>query len=60
MLLCRGFVGPPITGGGPWIGIKATRWFEADAGVRRSKIRQCESDETDEIIEGEWGDHAVL
>ena len=42
------------------MGIKATRWLLADAGVRRSKILQCESDETDERIEGEWGDHAVL
>lgn len=57
---CRGLGGPPRVGGGPWIGINATRWLEAEAGVRRSKIRQWESEETEERMEGEWGDHAVL
>lgn len=42
------------------MGIEVTRWFEADAGLRRSKIRRWESEETAERIEGEWGENAVL
>lgn len=42
------------------MGIRATRWFEADAGVRKSNIRRCESEDTDEIMEGECGEKAVL
>lgn len=56
----RLFAGPPMTGGGPWMGIKETRWLEADAGVRRSNIRRWESEDTEEIIDGEWGEKAVL
>ena len=36
-----------------------TRWFEAEAGVRRSKRRKCESLETEERREGEYGEKAV-
>lgn len=39
----------------PWMGIRCMRWFEADAGVRMSKIRRCESEVTDEMILGLWG-----
>jgi hypothetical protein len=42
------------------MGIKETRWFEADAGVRRSNIRRWESEDTEEIIDGECGEKAVL
>ena len=31
--------------------------MEADAGVRISKTRRWESAETDEMIEGEWGEN---
>jgi hypothetical protein len=34
--------------------------LEADAGVRRSKIRKWESDETEEIMDGECGEKALL
>jgi hypothetical protein len=43
-----------------WIGMFWTRWFEAEAGVRRSKIRRWESEETEERMEGECGEKAVL
>ena len=39
-----------------WIGIVRTRWLEAEAGVRRSKRRKCESLETEERREGECGE----
>lgn len=45
---------------GPWIGIRCTRWLEAEAGVRRSKTRRCESEVTEERTEGECGEKAVL
>lgn len=48
---CR--AGKPGAGGAPWIGMRWTRWLDAEAGVRRSKIRRCESDETEERTEGE-------
>lgn len=32
------------------------RWFEADAGVRRSKMRRWESEETEERMEGLCGE----
>lgn len=38
---------------GLWMGIEDMRWFEAEVGVRRSKIRRCESEETEERREGE-------
>lgn len=34
-----------------------TRWFEAEEGVRRSKRRRCESDDTEERREGECGEN---
>ena len=46
--------------GALWIGIVRTRWLEADEGVRRSKRRKCESEDTDERREGECGENAVL
>lgn len=60
MLRFRGVEGPPGLGAGPWMGMRATRWLVAEAGVRRSKIRQWESEDTEEMMEGEWGDQAVL
>jgi hypothetical protein len=47
-----------IVGGGPWMGIRCTRWFDAEAGVRRSKMRRWESDDTEERMEGECGEKA--
>lgn len=46
--------------GGVWMGMARVRWFEAEGGVRRSKMRRCESEETEERIEGEWGEKEVL
>ena len=42
------------------MGIEATRWLDAEEGVRRSKMRRCESEETEETMEGECGEKAVL
>jgi hypothetical protein len=36
------------------------RWLEAEEGVRRSKRRNWESEETEERREGEWGVKAAL
>ena len=44
---------------GEWIGILRVRWLEAEGGVRRSKRRRCESEETEERREGEWGENAA-
>lgn len=41
---------------GAWTGMEAVRWFEAEGGVRRSKMRRWESEETEERMEGEWGE----
>lgn len=46
--------------GGMWSGMQSVRWLEAEGGVRRSKIRRCESDDTVERMEGECGEKAVL
>ena len=35
------------------------RWLEAEAGVRRSKSRSCESLLTEERREGLWGEKAA-
>ena len=35
------------------------RWFEAEGGVRRSKSRRWESEETAERREGECGEKAA-
>lgn len=37
-----------------------TKWLEAEGGVRRSNILRCESEETDDMTEGECGEKAVL
>jgi len=50
---------PGALGRGEWIAMLETRWLEAEVGVRRSKIRRCESEETEERIEGECGEKAV-
>jgi len=47
-------------GGGVWMGMARVRWLEAEGGVRRSKMRRCESDETEERIEGECGEKEAL
>lgn len=39
--------------GAACIGIDDTRWFDAEAGLRRSNMRRWESEETDESTEGE-------
>jgi hypothetical protein len=49
----------PGTGAAPWIGINWTKWLEAEAGVRRSKMRIWLSDETDETMDAECGENAV-
>lgn len=41
------------------MGIEETRWFAAEVGVRRSKMRRWESEETEERTEGECGLNAV-
>ena len=45
---------------GVWMGMARVRWFEAEGGVRRSKMRRCESEETEERSEGECGEKEVL
>lgn len=45
---------------GEWIGIVRTRWLEAEEGVRRSKRRSWESEDTAERIVGLWGEKAAL
>lgn len=42
------------------MGMEEIRWFEADVGVRRSKMRRWESEETEERSDGECGEKAVL
>ncbi len=42
--------------GGVWMGRESVRWLEAEAGVRRSKMRRCESEETEERRLGECGE----
>ena len=42
------------------MGIVRTRWLDAEEGVRRSKRRRCESDDTAVRREGLWGEKAVL
>ena len=41
------------------MGIVRVRWFVAEDGVRRSKTRRWESEDTEERIEGEWGEKEV-
>ncbi len=36
--------------------MEAVRWFEAEEGVRRSKMRRWESEETEERMEGLCGE----
>lgn len=43
-----------------WTGIVETRWYLAEEGVRRSKIRRCESEETADIRAGLEGQKDVL
>lgn len=43
-----------------WRGMVRVRWFAAEEGVRRSKMRRCESDETEERIEGLCGEKEAL
>jgi nicotinamide mononucleotide adenylyltransferase len=40
------------------MGIRWTRWLDAEEGVRRSKIRRWESEDTEERIEGLCGEKA--
>lgn len=56
--------GRPTPGWGPepaaWTGIVETRWYFADEGVRRSKMRRCESEETAEMRAGLEGQKEAL
>lgn len=46
---------------GGWCrGIVSVRWFVAEAGVRRSKMRRCESEETLERRDGLCGENEAL
>lgn len=56
LLRLRGFGGVVFAA---WRGIVRTRWFEAEEGVRRSKMRRWESEETAERRVGEWGEKEV-
>lgn len=47
-------------GGGAWTGMVDTRWYLAEEGVRRSKRRRCESEETAEMRAGFEGQNEVL
>ena len=53
-------IGVVVREGISWIGIERIRWLDAEAGVRRSKTRRVESEETEERIDGECGEKAVL
>jgi hypothetical protein len=45
--------GRPVPGPGwEWTGMVETRWYFAEEGVRRSKMRIWESEETAEMMEG--------
>lgn len=46
--------------GAAWMGIWRVRWFDAEAGVRRSYTRRYESEETQERISGECGEKEAL
>ena len=46
--------------GGVCRGMLSVRWLDAEAGVRRSNRRRCESEDTAERREGEWGEKEVL
>lgn len=35
------------------------RWLDAEEGVRRSKRRRCESEDTAEKTEASWGENAA-
>ena len=41
------------------MGINCTKWLEAEAGVRRSKMRMWLSEVAEEMIDGEWGEKAA-
>ena len=42
--------------GGACKGMERVRWLDAEAGVRRSKMRRWESEEREDRREGEWGE----
>lgn len=42
-----------------WTGMSAMRWYLAETGVRRSKMRRRESEETAERRAGLWGEKAT-
>ena len=52
-LKLEGFEGAVLTA---WRGMVRTRWLDAEDGVRRSKRRRWESDETAESRAGSWGE----
>lgn len=45
--------------GGAWAGMTVVRWYLAETGVRRSKMRMCESEETHEMMAGLVGEKAA-
>ena len=51
---------PGIPGGAACTGTVAVRWYLADAGVRRSKIRRWESLPAADIMAGLEGQKEVL
>jgi hypothetical protein len=55
----RGAVGSLVCWGGACAGITVVRWYLAETGLRRSKMRMCESEETHEMMEGLVGEKAA-
>lgn len=53
-------LGGAATAGGAWTGMAETRWYLAEEGVRRSKMRRKESEETAEMSAGFEGQKEVL
>lgn len=46
--------------GAEWTGMLVVRWYFAEDGVRRSKMRRCESEETAEMRAGLDGQKEAL
>lgn len=42
-----------------WRGMVNVKWFDAEEGVRRSKSRSCESEDTAERVNESWGEKAA-
>lgn len=48
-----------VVWGGAWAGMTVVRWYLAETGLRRSKMRMWESEETQEMMEGLVGEKAA-